>query len=124
MNKLYLVLLSACLVIGLAGCSDVSKPYVIKVDRTDQEMTAGNRGYIKGTPPPVGDRGELKRPLIAVDVDLAQIKGPKSTEVSEDSGDVRPSPAAAPVRQAVAAAKEEQIKYRVDGKRNYRPESE
>jgi len=64
------LLLCAILTIGLIGCEKISKPYVMKMDRADQDLNAGNRGYLKGTPPPPGDRGDLKRPFIAVDVDL------------------------------------------------------
>ena len=44
------------------------------VDRVDQKVD-GNRGYLKGTPPPEKERTNLKRPLIAVDMDLVDIKG-------------------------------------------------
>ncbi len=70
----YLVLTFVCLAAALAACERVSMPYVMKTDRTDQDLKAGNRGYFKGTPPPPKDRGDLKRPLIAVDVDLIDSK--------------------------------------------------
>ncbi len=72
MGKLCLIVLAAMMVIGLVGCN-LSKPYVMQTDRVDQDMNAGNRGYLKGTPPPPGDRGDLKRPLIAVDIDLPKV---------------------------------------------------
>jgi hypothetical protein len=67
--KAFSVVLVIALLAALAGC-EVSKPYVMKVDRHDQNLETGNRGYLKGTPPPVGDRGDLKRPFLAVDIDL------------------------------------------------------
>jgi len=77
MRIVFAVLVSAVLVIGIIGCN-VSKPYIIKTDRVDQEL-AGNRGYLAGTPPPAENRAALKRSLIAVDIDLPQVKG-KATE--------------------------------------------
>ncbi len=65
----------AFLIIGtLAGCANlgetkISKPYIMEVDRVDQKVD-GNRGYIKGTPPPAEDKTGRKRPLITIDVDL------------------------------------------------------
>lgn len=73
MKSLFVVILSACLAIGLVGC--ISKPYVMTMDRVDQKMEIGNRGYLKGTPPPLEDRGDLKRSFIAVDIDLPPARG-------------------------------------------------
>jgi hypothetical protein len=42
----------------------------MEVPRGDQKMDSGNRGYLKGTPPPAEDRTGLKRPFLAVDVDV------------------------------------------------------
>lgn len=72
MKQLFLILLSVALLIALAGCEGISTPYVMKTDRTDQNLSVGNRGYLKGTPPPPKDRGELKREFIAIDIDLAE----------------------------------------------------
>ena len=63
-----------CAAMALVGCEKISKPYIMTVDRVDQKVE-GNRGYLKGTPPPAQDRTGLKRPLIAVDMDLIDIKG-------------------------------------------------
>ena len=73
MKARYLALV-LCIAIGLIGCEKISKPYIMTVDRTDQKVV-GNRGYVKGTPPPAEERIGLKRPLIAVDMDLVEIKG-------------------------------------------------
>lgn len=73
------VVIIAVLVAGLAGCQ-VSKPYVTKVDRVDQNVDGGNRGYLIGTPPPAQDRGELKRPFMNVDIDFPVISGEKTPE--------------------------------------------
>lgn len=67
-------ILVACTAMALVGCESISKPYVMTVDRADQKVS-GNRGYIKGTPPPAEDRTGLTRPLIAVDMDLVSIQG-------------------------------------------------
>ena len=70
MRRVLLAAFAACLVIALAGCESISKPYVMETDRVDQKMDTGNRGYLKGAPPPAKDRAGLKRSLIAVDIDL------------------------------------------------------
>ena len=72
MGGILVTILSVFLVLALTGCERVSMPYVMKMDRTDQNLRVGNRGYLKGTPPPPKDRGDLKRPFIAVDVDLIE----------------------------------------------------
>lgn len=72
--KIIAVVLGLCIAMGLAGC-EISKPYVITVDRVDQKVSEGNRGYMKGTPPPADERQGLKRPLIAVDIDLPSVQG-------------------------------------------------
>ena len=66
--------LIVCVALVAAGCEKISKPYIMTVDRTDQKVD-GNRGYLKGTPPPAGDNSGRKRSLIAVDMDLVDIKG-------------------------------------------------
>ncbi|MFA5142938.1 MAG: hypothetical protein WC522_02050 [Candidatus Omnitrophota bacterium] len=77
--KLGYVVAIACVAMALVGCERISKPYIMTVDRTDQKVQ-GNRGYLEGTPPPVTERTGLKRPLIAVDMDLVEIKGKPSQE--------------------------------------------
>ena len=63
-----------CAAMALVGCEKISKPYIMTVDRADQKVE-GNRGYLKGTPPPAVDHTGSKRSLIAVDMDLIDIKG-------------------------------------------------
>ena len=74
MKLLYFVLATMLVIGTLAGCANfgetkVSMPYVMQVERSDQ-VVEGNRGYLKGTPPPREDMTGRKRPFIAVDVDL------------------------------------------------------
>ncbi len=83
MRAFLAVVVIAAVAIAAAGCGNVSKPYVMKTDRIDQKLEEGNRGYLEGTPPPVGDRGDLKRPWIAVDVDLPESSGTSSVETAE-----------------------------------------
>jgi len=64
--------------VALVGCEKISKPYIMTTDRVDQKVD-GNRGYLKGTPPPAKERTNLTRPLIAVDMDLVSIQG-KATQ--------------------------------------------
>lgn len=70
MRNFYIAGLAAVMALAFAGCEGVSAPYVMKMDRVDQNVSSGNRGYLKGTPPPAEDRSNLKRPFIAVDIDL------------------------------------------------------
>ena len=72
--KRWHLILALAVAIGLVGCEKISKPYIMTVDRVDQKVE-GNRGYLKGTPPPEQERTSLKRPLIAVDMDFVEIKG-------------------------------------------------
>ncbi len=89
--------LSILVLVALAGCQ-MSKPYVMEMDRVDQKME-GNRGYLKGTPPPAEDRSNLKRPFIAVDIDLP------STAPEKEATMVREEP---PVKKK--AMREEEVK--------------
>ena len=72
--KLRCLALIVCAAVALVGCEKISKPYIMTVDRTDQKVE-GNRGYLKGTPPPPEDNTGRKRSFIAVDMDLIDIKG-------------------------------------------------
>jgi hypothetical protein len=71
----------AVIAVALFGCERISKPYIMTVDRVDQKVQ-GNRGYLKGTPPPLKERTNLTRPLIAVDMDLVEIKGKPAQETT------------------------------------------
>lgn len=77
--RVALLALIAVMAVGQAGC-ELSKPYITKVDRQDQVLDTGNRGYLLGTPPPAADRGELKRPFLTVDIDLPSLSGAKTAE--------------------------------------------
>lgn len=87
------VVLIAVVAIAAAGCeTKMTNPYITKTDRVDQKLEEGNRGYVKGTPPPVGDRGDLKRPWITVDVDLpltTKERDAKMNAVAEEAEGVR-----------------------------------
>ncbi len=82
--------------VTLAGCG-VRSIHPQKFDRVDQKIV-GNRGYLKGTPPPAEDRTGLKRELMAVDVDLGVEESGVSKVVEKMA------------RPAKAAAEEENIK--------------
>jgi len=60
------------LVSFLSSCT-VSPVYVMEQDRVDQEMKKGNRGYIKGNPPPAPDRTGMKRNFIAIDIEFDRL---------------------------------------------------
>ena len=72
MKYLFLSLAAISLLTFAAGCEKISAPYVMKMDRVDQTVSDGNRGYLEGTPPHADDRANLKRPFIAIDVDMIE----------------------------------------------------
>lgn len=106
--KLFVLVACAILAIGLVGC-EISAPYVMKTDRLDQELQAGNKGYLKGTPPPPKDRGDLKRPWIAVDIDLPEVETKKTKLKTSEAAYETKSQVREEVKQK-APAKEEDIK--------------
>ena len=84
MRAFLAVVVIAAVAIAAVGCgAKMTNPYIMTTDRVDQKLEVGNRGYVKGTPPPVGDRGDLKRPWIAVDVDLPESSGTTSVAAVE-----------------------------------------
>lgn len=116
MKLLYFVLV-LCAVIAVSGCANISKPYITEVARTDQDVSAGNKGYLEGTPPAEPDRGNLKRQFITVDVDLVEIKGkaPKSgeqqsVETKKEVNVVKQEAAPAPAQKPVIKQEDEDIK--------------
>src|SRR3989338_7664542 len=92
------VILGACLTFAILGCERVSAPYIMKMDRRDQNLASGNKGYLKGTPPPQKDRGDLKREFIAIDIDLVSARQsreadgrPAAIEKRETTSAARPA---------------------------------
>ena len=68
--------------VALAGCSNVSSPYLITKDRVDQDIS-GNRGYLLGTPPPVSPRKDTpKRTMIGIDIEIPLLPGEKGYKSS------------------------------------------
>jgi len=78
MRALLVIVVGAIFAFGLVGCN-VSKPYITETKRTDQQL-AGNRGYLKGTPPLEEDTTGRKRQFLTVDIDLPQIAGKPTQE--------------------------------------------
>ncbi len=70
MRVAFLILMVVAIATTLTACERVSNPYVMKMDRQDQDLRFGNKGYLKGTPPPGQDRTGIKREFIALDIDL------------------------------------------------------
>ena len=68
----------------------------------------GNRGYIKGTPPPPEDKTGRKRPFIAVDVDLPRTS--KEAGVPETRMVNLSKPSAAKSSQEQAPVQAENVK--------------
>jgi len=79
----------------LTGCSSV-KTYTFTRDRVDQEIQKGNRGFVKGTPPPAEDRKGLKRTLYGCDIEVPIMpweKGKVSIPPEAEQGKVDVPPA-------------------------------
>ena len=106
MRFLLVVILLASMV--LSGCSG-ARIYTFKKDRVDQR-TEGNRGYIKGTPPPEPIRkGVAKRTLIGIDLEVPLLPGEKgykptcgSTIIYAEDIKMEPMPSS-PKRKATEA---------------------
>ncbi len=77
--RLIIVLLLVSFLV--TGCSNV-KTYTFKRDRVDQDMQAGNKGYLIGTPPPAESREGLKRTMIGVDVEIPILPWEEEKKVS------------------------------------------
>jgi hypothetical protein len=75
----------------------------MQTDRVDQKVEGGNRGYLKGTPPPPVEHTST-RPLIAVDVDLIE----SNTKATEAQSSQTQEQGAA--QKETSAARAEQIK--------------
>ncbi|MFH1552329.1 MAG: hypothetical protein ABID83_01645 [Candidatus Omnitrophota bacterium] len=113
MRKIFALLVVASFI--TAGCASTGqKPvevYTFKKDRVDQEIT-GNRGYLKGTPPPLPEDRDTQRTLIGVDIELpARLIGEDDEEAGE-TVKTEPEKAPAPVKKTPtkpkkACAKEE-----------------
>jgi nucleoid-associated protein YgaU len=58
MKRLFVVLAVLVAIIAVAGCSVNTK--LIERERVDQQVS-GNRGYLKGTPPPEAERRATKK---------------------------------------------------------------
>ena len=102
------IALIAIFAVALAGCANVSKPYIMKMDRVDQDLSTGNKGYLKGTPPPPKDRGDLKRPFVAIDIDLPEGKeSPEATVETNRNVTAVKEETPAVVKEKVAAVREE-----------------
>ncbi len=106
MRFLLIAVLLASMV--LSGCSG-ARIYTFKKDRVDQR-TKGNRGYIKGTPPPEPIRkGVAKRTLIGIDMEVPLLPGEKGYKPTCGStviyaGDIKMEPTpAVPKRKASEA---------------------
>ena len=82
------VVFSVCGIIAalaLTGCG-VRSIHRQEFERADQKIS-GNRGYLKGTPPPAEDRTGLKRELMAIDIDLGLEEGKASKPA--DTSDIK-----------------------------------
>jgi phage tail protein X len=68
LKKVLVLVVVLSFVVGLTGCS--VRTYKITHDRVDQDLTVGNKGYLKGTPPPETGERKLTRDTQAVEIEL------------------------------------------------------
>lgn len=85
MERIFIFIFWAALVLTLVGCANISKPYITETDRVDQEVSVGNKGYLQGNPPEKVTRN-LKRQWVTFDVDLPQIQGKPTEETKLIAG--------------------------------------
>ncbi len=64
------------LVLGASGCRTASK--ITEVPRVDLAIEGGNRGYLVGTPPPLGSR-KTTRQMVHTDVEIPYLGEVKAT---------------------------------------------
>lgn len=81
MRTVLTMVTAVSVVAALNGCADwkVSRPYIGTMQRVDQHLEEGNRGYLVGTPPPVEER-KTTRQLITIDVDVPERVSDKSVD--------------------------------------------
>src|SRR3989338_1546710 len=91
MKKAVFSMCGIIIALALTGCG-VRSIHRQEFERVDQKIS-GNRGYLKGTPPPAEDRTGIKRELMAVDIDLGmEERGPyKPAEKAEESKSAAPA---------------------------------
>lgn len=112
MKKLFVFLALAVMMAALAGCSVTTK--MVTRERVDQDLTssAGNRGYLVGTAPAVGERNPNKT-YMEVQVEVPAIE--KENRVPKKVEEVaEPAPATNfEAEGPAAAASEELTNYKV-----------
>lgn len=116
MKKLLVFLALAVMITALTGCSVTTK--MITRERVDQDLTgtSGNRGYLVGTPPAVGERNPNKT-YMEVQVEVPAIEKenrvPKKVEeTAEPVTNFDTAPSEQPVVEKVEAG-EESTDYKV-----------
>ncbi|MDD5045246.1 MAG: LysM peptidoglycan-binding domain-containing protein [Candidatus Omnitrophica bacterium] len=91
--------------VGLTGCT--VRTYKVTKDRVDQDLSAGNKGYLKGTPPSESGERKLTRDTEVVEVELGfpatgkKAKKPVKKGCAAPETPVVEESAAAPVEQPV-----------------------
>ena len=68
MNERGRVALSVLMLLAAAGCQ--TSVHQVRLDRVDQSLEGGNRGYLIGTPPELADRGTLTREITELEIQL------------------------------------------------------
>lgn len=67
--KTIISILSIVALLAVSGCGANVRTYTFQKERPDQELL-GNRGYLKGTPPPSERPKKAERTFVGVDVEL------------------------------------------------------
>lgn len=80
MKKAFAFFLMANILVLFAGCCSVNTK-LIERERVDQQMS-GNRGYLMGTPPPLGERRPTKK-YYETQIEINPIGGHKTERKDE-----------------------------------------
>jgi len=81
-KKVLVLLVALIFTLGLTGCT--VRTYKMTHERVDQDLTAGNRGYLKGAPAAVEGERKTTRDTQAVEIELGfPAKGKKSKKAAK-----------------------------------------
>jgi len=112
-----LVLVTAfSFMVGLTGCT--VRTYKITHDRVDQDLSVGNKGYLKGTPPPEAGERKMTRDTQAVEIELGfPAKGKVKSAAKKGCTQNFTPKGAEPVQEPAAAEQQSSVQmqqYKVE----------
>lgn len=98
----------AVMTLAAAGCQTSASMRQVEMERVDQDLSSGNRGYLIGTPPEIADRGRPTRSITELEIQLpsrARRRRAPATRVAPST--VQPAAAPETEAEAMAAAEED-----------------